>query len=115
MKINDFEKAKKLMDDYLQTKKEIKALSANTIATDVSVFAFGNGGGTTKVMIANAKYSTEEENDAAGTEIRGSLIKLLTIRKRKIETKLKEIGVEIPGLDEINIKVKVDFGLDVGK
>lgn len=114
MKINDFEEAKKLMDDYLQIKEEIKTLSANRMVTAVNVQCPGFDSVIVKIAYPS-KYSTEKENDAAGAEIRDSLIKLLTIRKRKIETKLKEIGVEIPGLDEINIKVNFICGLDVGK
>ena len=79
---------------------------------DLQTYEFG---ARVKTNILSTQYSNEEVNDAASMEIRNSLIKLLTIRKRKIEAKLKEIGVEIPGLDEFNIKANVNWGLDVGK
>lgn len=114
MKINDFKEAEKLINDYEQIKTDIKALSKNKKVLDIDLQTY-EFGARVKTNILSTQYSNEEVNDAASMEIRNTLIKLLTVRKRKIETKLKEIGVEIPGLDEINIKVNFNFGLDVGK
>lgn len=115
MKINDFGEAKRLVDDYNQIKESIKALTVNGEATDVNLFVFGGGGENVKTELASTRYSTEAENDAAGAEIRNSMIKILTIRKENIKAKLLKIGVEIPGLDEMTIKVKVNFQIEDGK
>ena len=114
MKINDFQKAERLIKDYEQIKTDIKALSNGKNVRHISLQTYDYAASVETSILATG-YSTDEENDAAGTEIIDSLNKLLIIRKRKIEAKLKEIGVEIQGLDEINIKVNVNWGLDVGE
>lgn len=114
MKINDFKEAEKLINDYEKIKTDIRALSDNKKVMDISLRTYDYVASIEESFLTT-KYNTEVENEAAGTEIRDSLIKLLTIRKTNIEAKLKEIGVEIPGLDEINIKVKVNFEIEDGK